>query len=203
MSRNLFSNHTPRGIFDVAREIQMLTNSRQPPASEIRSLSPLHLPVVREPTQYFIDMGLRPALARRLLEVYMDSVSRYRQVFKSYFGRAIQGSSQLNSEHYRNIFVVQFKGTIQVLESQFMSAAWVWLCRAGLPPTLFWPRCIDVRVLYTTVLFTNLICPGLGTRGFGNESSDSLETWFQDNVVHNGCSWFQSYRVLDAPLTFN
>ena len=175
----LFSNSLPRGIFDVAREIRMLTSPHQSPcqspASEIQTLSPLHLPDVQEPVQYLIDMGLRPALARCLLSVYMDSVARYRQVFQSYFRRAIQGSCHINPEHYRDIFVVQFKGIIQVLESQFMSAAWVWLCRAGLPSTLFWPQCIDVRIPVYTTLY-DVDNPGLGTRGRRNESSDSFET---------------------------
>lgn len=150
MSRRLFSNSVPRVIFDVAREIRMLTGPHQPPTSEITS-SPLHLPDVRELAQYLIDMGLKPALARRLSGVYMDSAARYRQVFESYFRRAIQGSRHLHPEHYRDIFVVYFRGTIQVLESQFMSAAWVWLRRAGLSPTIFWPRCMDVRIpLYPT-----------------------------------------------------
>jgi hypothetical protein len=45
----------------------------------------------------------------------MDFVARYRQVFESYFRRAIKGSCHLHPEHYRDIFVVQFRGTIQVL----------------------------------------------------------------------------------------
>jgi hypothetical protein len=152
MSRRLFSNSLLRGIFDVFREIQMLTTGpHQLPDSEI-TLSPLHLPDVGEPAQYLIEMGLRPALARRLSSVYMDIVARYRQVFESYFRRAIQGSCHHQPEHYCDIFVVQFKGTIQVLKFQFMSAAWVWLCRAGLSSTLFWPQCIDVRIpVYATL----------------------------------------------------
>lgn len=146
MSRRLFSTYLPRGISDVAREIRMLTGPHQPTASEIRTVSPLHLPDVWAPSQYLINMGFKPALARRLSNVYMDIVARYRQVFESYFRRAIQGSCHIHPGHYRDIFVIQFQGTIQVLKSQIMSAAWVWLCRAGLPPTLSWPQCIDVRV---------------------------------------------------------
>ena len=156
MSRRLFSNSLPRGIFDVVREIRMLTGPHvhHSPASEIRTLTPLLLPDVREPAQYLIDMGLIPALSRRLSNDYMDIVSRCRQVFESYFRRAIQGSYHLHPEHYRDIFVVQFRGTIQVLESQFMSAAWVRLCRSGLSPALVWPQCIDVRIpVYTPTLY--------------------------------------------------
>lgn len=152
MSRRLFPSYLPRGISEVAREIRRLTGSHQSSASEIRTLSQLHLPHVGEPAQFLIDMGLRPALARRLSSVYMDIVARYRQVFESYFRRAIQGSCHHHPERYRDVFVVQFRGTIQVLESQFMSTAWVWLCQAGLAPTLFWPQCIDVRIhVYTTL----------------------------------------------------
>lgn len=152
MSRRLFSDSVSRFIFDVSREIRILTTPRQLPASEVRTLSPLHLPDVRTPSQYLINMGFRPALARRLSSIYMDIVARYEQVFESYFRRAVQGSCHLHPGHYRDVFVVQFKGTIQVLESQFMSAAWLWLCRAGLLPTPFRPQCIDVRIrIYTTV----------------------------------------------------
>lgn len=130
----------------------MLTGPPHAPTSGNRTSSPLHLPDVREPAQYLIDMGLRPALARRLLNVYMDCVARYRQVFESYFRLAIQEGCHFHPERYRDTFVVYFRGTIQVLESQLMSAAWVWLCRAGLPPTRFWPQCMDVRIpVYTTL----------------------------------------------------
>lgn len=108
-------------------------------------MSTLHLPDVRAPGQYLIDMGLKPALAQHLSSVHMDFVARLRQVFESNFCRAIQGSRNLRLEHYRNVFVVQFKGTIQVLESQFISATWVWLRQAGLP-TVFWPQTIDVKI---------------------------------------------------------
>jgi hypothetical protein len=50
---------------------------------------------------------------------YMDIVARYKQVFESYFRRAIQGSCHLHPEHYRDIFVVHFRDTIQVLESSW------------------------------------------------------------------------------------
>lgn len=152
MSQRLFSNYLPRGISVVAREIRMLTSPHLHPASEIWTLSPLHLPDVWAPSQYLIDMGLRPALARRLSTFYMNIVSRYRQIFDSYFRRAIQGSRHHHPEHYREIFVVQFRVTIQVLETQFMSTALAWLCQTGLPLTLFWPQCIDVRIpVYTTL----------------------------------------------------
>lgn len=108
-------------------------------------MSIFHLPDVQAPAQYLIDMGIKPALARRLSDIYMDFVARYKEVFESYFRRAIQGSCDLHPDHYRDLFVVQFKGTIQALESRFMSATWVWPCQAG-QPTLFSLRGIDVRI---------------------------------------------------------
>jgi hypothetical protein len=192
MSRRLFSQSLLRGIFEETRKIRMLMNSHQPPpspASDIRSMSLFHLPDVQAPTQYLIGMGIRPALACRLSNVYMDFVARYRQVFESYFRRAIQGNCDLHLERYRDIFVVQFRGTIQVLESQFISAT----CQAGLP-TLFWPQCIDVKILIFTTFFTRLTdLSGLGTRGHRNESSYSFETGPRDNIVHYGCGWFKFY----------
>jgi hypothetical protein len=152
MSRRFFSNSVSRFIFDVSREIQILTGPHQPSASGIRTLSPLHLPDVWTPSQYLINMGFRPALARRLSSTYMDIVARYRQVFESCFHRAILGSCHLHPEHYGDIFIIQFRYTIQVLKSQFMSAAWVWLCQAGLPPTFFGPQCMDVSIpVYVTL----------------------------------------------------
>lgn len=132
----------------------MLASPHQPsPTSEIQTIPPLHLPDVQAPARYLIDMGLTPLLSTRLSGVYMDFVARYRQILVSHFRRAIQGSCHVRPEHYRDTFLVQFKGTIQALESQFMSAAWVWVCRTGHPPTHFRPQCIDVRSpIYTKFL---------------------------------------------------
>ena len=146
MSRRLFSYSLLRGISDVACELRMLAGPHQPlPTSEIQIIPPLHLPDVQAPAQYLIDMGLTPVLSTRWSGVYMESVARYRHILESHFRRAIQGSCHLRPEHYRDALVVQYKGTIQVLESQFISAAWVWLCRTGQPPTHFRPQCMDVR----------------------------------------------------------
>jgi hypothetical protein len=192
MSRRLFSQSLLRGIFEETRKTRMLMSSHQPPpspASEIRSISTFRLPDVLAPDQYLIGMGIKPALARRLSDIYMDSVARYRKVFESYFRRAIQGSCHLRPEHYRDIFGIQFKGTIQVLGSQFMSAIWIWLCQAGLP-THFWPQCIDVKIpclLLFCAMLTDRI--GLGTRGCRNESSYSFKAEPRNNHIdHNGCS---------------
>jgi len=143
MSGRLFPHSLSRY---TAYEIRTLTRPH-PPSPEIHTISPLHLPDVRVPVQYLTDMGIRPALARRLSSIYMDFVSRYRQIFESYFRRVIQESHHFHPGHYRDIFVVQFKGTIRVLESRIMSIAWVWLCQTGLSPILFCPQRIDVRIL--------------------------------------------------------
>ena len=192
MSRRLYSDSVPRVIFDVAREIRMLTGPHQPPSSEI-AFSPLNLPDVRELAQYLIDMGIRPALSRRLSSVYMDSAARYRQVFESHFRRAIQGSCHLHPEHYRDIFVVHFRSTIQVLASRMVSTAWAWSRRAGLLPAFLFPQGIDVRI-HASTTFAQSIISGLGTRGCRNESSYSFETWLQNNIAHYGYSWFQVYH---------
>lgn len=131
----------------------MLASPHQPsPTSEIQTIPLLHLPDVQAPAQYLIDMGLTPVLSTRLSDVYTEVVARYRRVLESYFRRAIHGSCHVRAEHYRDTYVVQFKGTIQMLESQFMSAAWVWLCRTGHPPTHFRPQCVDVRSPVNTTL---------------------------------------------------
>jgi hypothetical protein len=154
MPRRLFSYSILRGISDVACEIRMLARPHQPsPPSEIQTIPPLHLPDVQASAQYLIDIGLTAVLSTRLSGVYMELVAWYRQVSESHFRRAIQGSCHLPPEHYRDTFVVQFKRTIQVLESQFVSATRDWLCRTGQPLTHFRPQCIDVRSsVYTTFL---------------------------------------------------
>ena len=149
MSR-LFSHSLPRDIFDISREIRMLTSpdSLSYP-SEIRDMLPLHLPDVRTPAQFLIDLGLTPILARRLSSVFMDSVARYRQVFELCFRRVIHGGCR-HPEYYRDILVVQFMSTIQAWESRIMSTAQVWSCRAGPSPTSF---SIDVRIPGYTIFF--------------------------------------------------
>ena len=156
MSRRLFSNSLLRGIFDVARELRTIASPHQPSASENRTLSPLHLPDVREPAQYLIDMGLRPALARCLSSAYMDSVALYRQVFESYFRLAIQETFHFHPEPYRDMFIVHFRSTIQVLASKMVSTAWAWSCRTGLLPAILFPQGIDVRI-HAFTIFAQLI----------------------------------------------
>ena len=155
MSR-IFSSHSLlQDIFDEARDIRTLTSPRHASlASEIGTGSQvlLHLPDVRSPVRYLIDMGLRPALARHITRVYMKFVARYRQVFGSHFRRVIHGGCHLQPEYYRDMFVVQFKRTIQVWESQIMSTVCVWLCRARLTPATSHPQCMNVSAPFKTRL---------------------------------------------------
>ena len=151
-----FSHSLPRDIFDISREIRMLTSPDSSSCSSetrIRDVLPLHLPDVRTPTQYLIDLGLRPVHARRISGDYMDILARYRQVFELYLRRVIHGGCQ-HSEYYREIFVVQFMSTIQVWESRIMSTARVWLGRTRLSPTSF---SLNVRIPGYAVFFTKLI----------------------------------------------
>ena len=145
MSRRLFSPSLLRDISDVAYEIGMLTSSHQPSSIPEIQTMPLRLPDVWTPSQYLINIGFRPALAQRLSGAFMDIVSRYKQVFESYFRRAIQGSYH-HPEHYSDIFVIHFKSTIQELASRMVSAAWVWLCRARVSPAFSRSQNIDVRI---------------------------------------------------------
>ena len=153
MSR-LFSHSLLRDIFDISRETRMLTSPNSLSysySSEIRDI-PLHLPDVRTPAQDLIDLGLRPALARRVSSIYMDFFARCRQVFELHFRRVIHGGCQ-RPAYYRDIFVIQFMSIIQVSESRIMSIARVWLHR-GLSPTSF---SLDVRIPGYTMFFTVLI----------------------------------------------
>ena len=151
---SLCSRSLPRDIFDIPREIRMLTSPDSLSCtSEIQDIPPLHLPDVRTPAQYLIDLGLKPVLARRISSVYMDFFAQYRQLFKLYLRRVIHGGRQ-HSEYYRDIFVVQFKSTIQVWESRIMSTAGIWLCRAGPSPTSL---SLDVRIPGYAIFFTKLI----------------------------------------------
>lgn len=143
MSKRLFPHSLLRGIFDEAREIRVLTSLHRPsPTSDIRTVS-LHLPDVRSPVQYLISMGLRPTVARHVANIFMEFVARYRRIFRSHFRRAIHGNCH-QPEYYRDIFIIQFKGAIQLWESQIMSTVWVWLCRVGLSPAASHPQCMDV-----------------------------------------------------------
>lgn len=138
-----------QGIFHGSRKLQLLSDvycpslaSFEPPTSQ------LHLPEVWTPAaQYLIDAGLRPVLAQRLSNAYTDFVARYRGHFESYFKRAISKGCHLSTEYYRDAFIVQFKRTIQVWDSQFVSIIQVWLRQAGAPSVSFRPEHVDASTL--------------------------------------------------------
>jgi hypothetical protein len=181
MSRRSFSHSLLRDIFGISREIRMLTGPHISSTSEPPDMFPLRLPDVRAPAQYLIDLGLGPALARRVSSLYMEFVARYRQVFESHFHRVIHGGCQ-HPEYYRVIFLVQFRRTIQVWESQIMSTAWIWLCQAELLHPHLFP---DVRT--SLILpFATLMSVCLGTRGCCHESSDAFETWPHKDIGFYG-----------------
>jgi hypothetical protein len=163
----------------------MLTGPHQPPlAFEIQTESQvllLYLPDVRSPVQYLIDMGLRPTLARHISSVYMEFVARHRQVFRSYFHRVIRGGCR-QPEYCREMFIVQFKWTIQVWESQIMSTVWNWLYRAGLSPTAYHPQCMDVSATFQNSLSWDK-SSRTDTCGRCHEGRDSFKTRSQTNIT--------------------
>lgn len=138
-------------IYDGSRQILLLSNTPgyTPARLESRTTSRihLHLPEVCAPAQYLIDMGLRPALARRLSGTYMDVVARYRETCQSYFERAIQGGGHL-TEYYCEVFIILFKRTIQAWGSQIVSTVRVRLCQSGAPQaTTVCPERVDVSTI--------------------------------------------------------
>jgi hypothetical protein len=119
-------------ISERARDIFVLTDGhRYLPIVRTQTLSPPHLPDPRISAQHFIDMGLRPSTAERLLISFMKLVAQYRQGLESYFGRAVQGGCHLPPAFYRDTFVILYERTIQSWESQIVSTVQVWLCQTG------------------------------------------------------------------------
>ena len=91
--------------------------------------SQLHLPDVLAPAQYLIDVGLQPAVARRLSNTYMDYVDRYKTTCQSHFDRATHGGHL--TEYYRKVFIILFKRTVRAWDSQIVSIVRVLLCQAS------------------------------------------------------------------------
>lgn len=139
-----------RDILDGSREIRLLSDTygRIPGGLESLTTSQLrlHLPEVWAPAQYLVDMGLRPALARRLSGTYMDVVARYRETCQSYFDRATRGDHL--TEYHREVFIVLFKRTIQAWDSQIVSIVRVRLCQAGTPTVR--PERVDASIIVYT-----------------------------------------------------
>lgn len=121
-----------------SREIRLLSNIYgHPPTGLESSTTPqlqLHLPEVLAPAQYLIDVGLRPALARRLSSTYMNFVDRYKKTCQSHFDHAARGGHL--TEYYREVFTVLFRRTTRTWDSQIVSIARVQLRQAGVQATV-------------------------------------------------------------------
>ncbi|SRR6266702_1196004 len=150
MPGRIFSRSFTQAILDRSREILLLsdTHGYTPTGLESSTTSQfhLHLPEVWPPAQYLIDVGLGPALSRRLSSTYMDFVARYRETCQSHFDRATHGGGHL-TEHHREVFIILFKRMIQALGSQLVSIARVWLCRAGAPHATVRPERVDASTI--------------------------------------------------------
>lgn len=106
----------------------------------------LQLPEVREPSQYLIDMGFQPTIARQLSKTYMDFVAQHRTTWELHFNRAIQGGRHLPTECYREVFVVLFGRAIRAWDSEFVSMVRVRICQVGARQASFHPERVDIRV---------------------------------------------------------
>ena len=138
-----------RNIFDDSRGIWLLSNTHgyTPTGLESSSTTQLHLslPEVLAPAQYLIDVGLRPALARRLSSTYMDVVDRYRKICQSHFDRATHGGHL--TEYYRKVFIILFQRTVQAWDSQIVSIVRVRLCQAGATQASVRPEHVDASTI--------------------------------------------------------
>ncbi|KAH9952419.1 hypothetical protein BC827DRAFT_1255434 [Russula dissimulans] len=133
------------GISERDRDILTLTEGHRQPLARATQSPPLpHLPEVQISAQYFIDMGLTPTTAERLLLYFSKFVIRYRQNFEFYFGRVIQGGSVLPPTYYHDTFVPLYKRTIKSWESQIMSTVRVWLHQTGAFSPDLRKECLDV-----------------------------------------------------------
>jgi hypothetical protein len=150
MPGRIFSRSLLQAISDSSCELRLLSEVHRPTASRFESTttSQLHLPEVWTPAaQYLIGAGLRPALAQRLSDTYVDFVARHRKLFESYFNRAMSKGCNLSTECYRDAFIVQFKRAIQVWDSQFVSIVRVWIRQAGVPPVAFRPEHVNASTI--------------------------------------------------------
>lgn len=135
-----------RDILEDSREILLLSNTYfstphglgSSTASQFR----LHLPEVWAPARYLVEVGLQPALARRLSGTYMDFVDRYRKTCQLHFDRVTHGDHL--TEYYHEVFIVLFKRMIQALGSQLLSTVRVQLCQAGARQATIRPERVNV-----------------------------------------------------------
>ena len=135
MSGRIFSISITQAILDGSRKLRSLSDlhCHSLPGFESQAAPQfhLHLPEVWAPAQYLIDVGLRPALARRLSSTYMDFVDRYRKTCQLHFVRATHGGHL--TEYCREVFIVLFRRTTQAWGSQIVSIVRAQLCQAGAP----------------------------------------------------------------------
>jgi hypothetical protein len=145
----IFPISLTQAISDSSRELRSLSDLHCHSIPGFKPLATpqlhLHLPEVWSPAQYLIDMGLRPALARRLSGTYMDVVARYRETCQSYFDRATRGGHF--TEYYREVFIILFKRTIRVWDSQIVSIVRMRLCQAVTPQATVRPERVDASAI--------------------------------------------------------
>lgn len=179
MSGRIFSRSFMQAILDSAREIRSLSDLHCHSLLGFDRPTPqLHLPEVRAPAQYLVDMGLRPALAHQLSNSYLGLVARYKKTCESYFDRATHGGCHLPIECYRDAFVALFTRTIQAWDSQFVSIIRVQLCQAGVFPASFCPERVDAStlVIFKALLSADSQILSTDTRGQSCESRNHRET---------------------------
>ena len=140
-----------RDFFDGSCKIRLLSDTHGYTPTGVQSSTTsqlqLHLPEVWSPAQYLIDVGLRPALARRLSSTYIGVVDQYRNICQSHFDRATHGDGGHLTEYYREVFIILFKRTVQAWGSQIVSIARVQLCQAGAPRATVCPERVDVSTV--------------------------------------------------------
>ena len=140
-----------RDILDDSREMRLLSDSHGYTLSRLESSAPqlpLRLPEVLAPAQYLIDVGLRPALARRLSSTYMDFVDRYRKTCQSHFDHATRGGHL--TEYHREVFTVLFRRTTRTWGSQIVSIVRVQLCQGGTSQATICPERVDASTAVTS-----------------------------------------------------
>ncbi|KAI9512532.1 hypothetical protein F5148DRAFT_851436 [Russula earlei] len=139
------SDSLPRSLLsEKARNILVILTDGYRCLPDGGSQSVPLFPDVQISSQHFIDMGLRPATAERLLECFLKRVSQIRQTFEFYSGRAVQGGCPLPHSYYHDTFIVLYRRTIQRWASQIASAAW--LCRTGVCSLNLRRQCINIYV---------------------------------------------------------
>lgn len=135
-------------ISERARDLLALADGpRHLPVLEAQTPSRPHLPELRISTQHFIDMGLLPETAERLLISFLKSVARYRLTLEVFVGRATQGCRHLSPAYYHDTSVILYKRTVQSWESQIVSSVQVWLRQTGVFSADLRRQCMDVSLI--------------------------------------------------------